>query len=445
MTKTGQSLAWRLTAFYIPLAIQGVSLAISYLLVGSVVAHGRFGATEYSMLAQAQAIMFLVSSIGNGLISTGMIFAKTKQGLRNFKTLSLSIGIAANSLQALCCVPPFDQLVFGRLYHLDGELFQMARFMLLFSVPMNCSFFLRNPGLVTLFCEKRTDKATLATIARIVLAWIGSIVFVRAGLVGWKWGLFLSTVSVFAETSLMNAFARPYQRRLPEADGGEVASVGRQFAFTLPLSLGGTMLCISATMIPVFLALTPDPVVSREIHYIAFGVINMLSSAATRMQSVTIAFPPEENGGWRVFAFSVTVGTILAAASFLLQVPLVANWYFGSVQNLSQQTIPLTMRTMLVFGITPLVFSVRSYLEGLAAIRMRPSSILADQIAYLAGLLLVFFVMVHLAPIPGYLMSAVSMVLANVASLAVIRIALYSNRIADDYGTVASPSRWRGR
>ena len=194
------------------------------------------------------------------------------------------------------------------------------------------------------------------------------------------------------------------------------------------------MLCASGTMIPVFLALTPDPAVSRNIHYIAFGILAPMSNAASRLQSVTIAFPPSENGGWRVFAFSAAAGAVLAMVSLLLQIPAVADWYFGSVQNLSAAEIPLAMRTMLIIGIFPLVISVKSYSEGLAAVRMRPSSILADQIAYLAALLLVFFILVHTAPMPGYLMSGVSMLLAHLVSLAVIRIALFSNRIADDYG-----------
>lgn len=432
-------LASRLTAFYIPLAIQGISMSLTYPLVGSVVAHGRLGATEYSMLAQAQAIMFLVGSIGNGLISTGMIFARTKRGLRNFRVLSLSLGLGAILLQALCCLPPFDQLVFGRLYHLDGELFSLAKRILLCSIPMNYSFFVRNTGLATLFSEKRTDKATLATIFRIALTWIGSVVFVRTGLVGWTWGLSLTTFAVILETTLMNVFARPYQRRLPDGDAAD-ASIWRQYAFTMPLSLGGMMLCISGTMIPVFLALTPQPEVSRNIHYIAFGILNPLSNAAAKMQSVTIAFPPKENGGWRVFAFSASAGAVLAATSMLLQIPAVANWYFGSVQNLSAEQIPLAMRTMIFIGIVPLVISAKSYSEGLAAIRMRPSSILADQIAYLAALLLVFFILVHTAPMAGYLMSGVSIVLAHMVSLMVIRLALFSNRIADDHGVTQAPS-----
>ena len=424
---------WRLSAFYFPLALQGISMALTYPLVGSVVAHGHLGATEYAILAQAQAIMFLVGSVGSGMISTGMIFAKTRKGARNFAILSISLGLCAIILQTLCCIPPFDQFVFGRLYHLEGELFSLAKKMLLLSIPMNFSFFVRNTGIATLFREKRTDKATFATFFRIGLTWVFSVVFVRMGLVGWKWGLGLTTFAVWVETILLTGLALPYLKRLP-AESEDTASIGRQFAFTIPLSLGGMMLCVSGTMIPIFLALTPDPAVARNIHYIAFGILNPLSAAAAKMQSVVIAFPPREQKRGSVFAFAVGIGAMMSIISLLLQLPPIANWYFGGVQNLAQPDIPLAMKAMLLIGVIPLVISAKSYAEGQAAVNMRPNAILSCQIGYLAAQVVVFFAMVQLKPIPGYLMSGCSILAAQLFSLLVIRIAIRANHIADDFG-----------
>lgn len=441
--REGRSLLRRLCAFYFPLAVQGISMSLTYPLVGSVVAHGPLGAAEYALLAQAQAIMFLVGSVGNGLVSTGMIFTKTKRGLRNFAVLSLSLGAGAVALQALCCLPPFDGVVFGRLYRLEGESFRLARSMLLFSIPMNFAFFVRNTGLASLFREKRTDKATFATFFRIGLTWACSIAFVKLGWVGWKWGLGLTTAAVWIETALVNALSVPYSRRLPE-DGAEPVSIGRQYAFTIPLSLGGMMLCLSGTAVPAFLALTPDPLLSRNVHYIAFGILTPLSVAAARMQSVSIAFPPGEHRPGAVFAFALGVGAFLSALSLLLQVPSVAAWYFGGVQNLAAGEIPLAREAMLVVGAIPLVVAAKGYGEGRAAVAMRPNAILASQIAYLAAQMGVFFALVQLRPVAGHLMSAVSILAAQLFSLAVLRVALHANRIADDFGVAhAAPGHGR--
>lgn len=441
-TGSGRSLLLQLSAFYLPLAIQAVSMSLTYPLVGSVVAHGHLGATEYAIMAQAQAIMFLVGSIGGGMVSTGMIFASSRKGLKNFTALSITMGLTAIALQALCCVHPLDAIIFGRFYNLEGESFSLAKKMLLCSIPMNFSFFVRNTGIATLFREKRTDKATFATFFRIFLTWIASWTFGKLGLYGWKWGLGLTTVAVWVESILMNLLAVPYERRLPETDG-EDASIGKQCAFTIPLSLGGMMLCLSGTVIPVFLALTPDPEVSRNIHYIAFGILNPLSFAAARMQSVSIAFPPREHPQRAVFAFALAIGVLMSALSSLLQLPAVARWYFGSVQNLGPAQVPLAMEAMLVIGAIPLVMAVKGYNEGLAAIIRRPNAILSDQIAYLAAQVLVFFALVQLKPVAGHLMSGWSILAAQLFSLLTIRIALHSNRIADDFGVSHSVGQHR--
>ena len=81
--------------FYIPLAVQGISMSLTYPLVGSIVSHGRFGAEEYSVFAQAQTVMFLVASVGTGLVTTGMIFARTRTGMRNFTHLSFFLVLVA--------------------------------------------------------------------------------------------------------------------------------------------------------------------------------------------------------------------------------------------------------------------------------------------------------------------------------------------------------------
>ncbi len=140
----------KMLAFFIPMALQGASMSLTYPLVGSVVSHGRLGPDEYAVFAQAQAIMFLVGSVGNGILTTGMVFARSKTGMRNFTRMTILLAAVAAALQLLCCIPPFDGFVLGRLYHLEGDLFAVARNTLLWCIPLNVLFFLRGPALATL-------------------------------------------------------------------------------------------------------------------------------------------------------------------------------------------------------------------------------------------------------------------------------------------------------
>ncbi len=431
----------KMLAFFIPMAIQGASMSLTYPLVGSVVSHGRLGPDEYAVFAQAQAIMFLVGSVGNGLVTTGMVFARSKTGMRNYFRLTYLLTVIAAVLQLVCCLPPFDRLVLGGLYHLEGDLFAVARNTLLWCIPLNALFFLRTPALATLFVEKNSKLATLATAVRIGLTWAGSVVCVRAGLVGWAWGTALTTLAVFFESSLFHVFARPYIRRLVDTSDNEKASVSYQLRFTIPLSLGGTMITFSAVMVGIFLSLTDNPDLSRSIHYIAMGIVNPLGTAALRMQATTIAFPPKEYGFGRVQGFAVIAGLLLCTVSFVLQIPTLARWYFCGVQNLPPEQMPLAKTVILLVAAIPFVQALRGHADGLAALRRRPNAILSGQVSYLATLVTVFFLFVHFHTVPGYMAGAISIALAQAAAFIVVRLALLSNDFADEYGVSHVTSR----
>ena len=410
--------------FYAPLAIQGISQTLTLPLVGSVVAHGRLGPSEYAVFAQSQGLMILVSSAVGSLVTTGMIFGRCRTGMRNFVRLSLLMGLAAVALQLLLCLPPLDGWLFGRVYNLGGELFAVGRDTLLYSIPQGLASFVCAPFVACLFSERRTDLATLATFLRIALTFAGSVALVHFGLVGWAWGVALATLGVLLETSLCWCFSRRYVAALVDAPGCEIASTLKQGLFTLPLSLGVTLLNFTTVVNAALLTATPNPEVSRALHYIVLGVINPLSAACARLQSFTIAFAPEKYGMRRLNGFVAAVGAFMVAVSFAMQVPAVANWYFGGVQNLSAETVPLAMQAMLVGAPIPFLMAFRSHAEGLAALRRRPNVTLASQAAYLATLIGVFLLLIRISPIPGFMMSIASIGASQLVSFLTIFLAL---------------------
>ena len=82
--------------------------------------------------------------------------------------------------------------------------------------------------------------------------------------------------------------------------------------------------------------------------------------------------------------------------------------------------------------------------EGIAALRRRPNATLSGQATYLATLVIVFFLLVHFAPIGGYMMGAISVLSALIASYLALRIALIFNDLADNYEIPNMP-RQNGR
>ena len=78
---------WTLTRFFIPLAIQAASQALSYPLVAMVASRGPGGPLNLAGLAQASTVMFFLGMIAISSVTTGMVYAKTREGYQQFLSL----------------------------------------------------------------------------------------------------------------------------------------------------------------------------------------------------------------------------------------------------------------------------------------------------------------------------------------------------------------------
>ena len=438
----------RMLRFFVPLAVQSASQSLSFLLVASIVAHGHLREQELAAYAQGQSIIWILGAIGGGLITTCMVFGRSRTGMANFLRLNAAIMAAAVALELLCCVPPLDGAVFGGLLGLSGEKAWIARRTLLFCIPMQATFFLRNPYLAQLLVEKRSGAANLATLARVGLALALAPAMIRLGLVGHAWGALAITLPLVAETWLTRRFALPGMRALADAPGAETASVGEQLRFTMPLSFGGVM--ISATMLGTayFLGHAPDAAAALPVHYVVTGLFNPVSFAALRMQSVTIAFPPGEDGVDRRApgAFAAMVGAAMCLLLLLPQIPALARLYFVQVQNLPPELVGYARAALAIAAPIPLLQALKGHGEGLAALRRRPNAILTDQAVYAAVYVGVLSTVTRGGILPGPVTGVLGITLAIAASLAALRVALvandYERRLADGhFGTGALRAR----
>ena len=202
----------RLLLFYLPLVVLALSQQLTYPLVGSIVSHGPLGEQEFTAYAVGQQVLFLIGAVGAGLITTGMMFCRSNVGLRNFLRMNLVIAGVSAALQLCTCLPGIDRLVFGRALGLDGEMLRIARDSLLWCIPLQTIFFLRNPYLAALFNAKRSGLTNYATLLRVVMALSFASVFPLLGWTGWGWGVFATTLPALLETLLTWWLARPFLR-----------------------------------------------------------------------------------------------------------------------------------------------------------------------------------------------------------------------------------------
>ena len=384
----------RVTRFYVPLLLQAFSQSISYPLVGGITTHGPLGVDGLTAFAQGQTVMFMIGALGGGLVMTGMVHARTGSGYRAFKRLNYLMMAALLLLQCLPAIPPFDTLVFQDAFRLPPHLAEVARWTLLGGLVMNASFFLRNVPMIVLFNNLESGKANIATLLRIALTFVLAMVFPVFGLVGPWWGLTALTAGVIFEHLVTWWYARPYvralleERRLPwqstlddlMAARRRYLMVLEQLRFTLPLSFGSFILAASPLAIALFVGRSADHQTMLAIHYVTIGVANPIGFGALRMQAVSIAFPPAYPGDRRMLAYALGAGVVLGVLLFAFCTPALANWYFGSYQNVRPEHLDLARGAVACYCAWPMFQALRARVEGIAAVRKQPSAVMAGQI-----------------------------------------------------------------
>lgn len=422
---------WNATKFFFPLCIQAASQAFTYPLVGVVVAHGVGGASEYSAFAQGLMIMFFLGTIGYGLLTTGMVYAKDKVGYLRFKRVNMIILLIEIALQVLLALPGIAPLLFGKLLGLQGAQLEVARWSMLCAIPAQIGFMLRNVPQVVLYNEHETAMANAATILRIVITAIAAPIFYWAGLVGWQWGCVCLSFPVLIEAAMMKWLARNYVRRLPRRPATErCASTATIFLFNIPLSMGGLFLMFAIFMLNAIINRVPQGPEMLAIHLVAVGLINPLSYGALRNQAVAIGFPQRDVRDFRTLYFAVLSGVCLSLFLLIVQIPWIAEWYFGQVQNLADWQVPLARNALLIAMLFPVMQALRGHAEGLAAYRKRPNAVLAGQAVFFGVLVATLFIL-DCFEVPGYLMGICSLCAASASAFVTIRIGLALARLEE--------------
>jgi hypothetical protein len=408
--------------FFVPLAIQAMSQALSYPLVAMVASRGPGGPLNLAGLAQSNTVMFFLGMFAFSLVTTGMVFAKTREGYQKFRSVTLSLGLLVISIQALLSIPALSHILFAKLIGLPPSIEAPAKITLLICIPLQFLFFYRIPFFVVMYNNKATGKASLATIGRIIVTTMLSLLFCNTGLVGPVWAVICLTLPVALEVLVSRIFAGPFLKTLqPSMENPPGAK--EMFYFNLPLSVGGYLLSISALVLGAFIARAPDPERILPIYYLALGLVNPVAHAATRIQTIVLVFPPQTRQDSSTLRFALTAGACLGFLPLIFILPGLVELYYVRLQNLTMADIHLIRFTALSLTFLPFCVSIRAQSEGMAAWLKRPASVMLGQTVFFSTIVIAGFVLLFLGA-PGYLIGAIGLTLGSLASSGMMRISL---------------------
>jgi len=408
--------------FFAPLALQAASQGLTYPLVAMVASRGPGGPLNLAGLAQANTVMFALGTLGFGLITTGMVHGRTREGFRRFQVLSLRIGLIVVAIQALLCLPPIAHLLFGRVIGLPPAIEAPATLTLGASLALQFLFFLRIPFQVAMYNALASARASTATMMRIVVTAALAPLFCLAGWVGPLWAVVCLTLPVALEVVVSAMLARPFIAAMSPATTPP-ATKAEMFWFNLPISIGGYLLSLSAIVLGAFVARAPHPEQMLPVYYLALGLATPVAYGATRVQEVVLAFGTPSTADRRTLHFAFSAGMVMGLLPLPMLIPGLAELYYVKIQNLAAADLPLLRVTALTLVAYPLSVAVRAQGEGLAGLSRKPLTVIAGQAVFLATAALAggIFLVVGL---PGNLIGPVGLVLGNIASTVTLRLLL---------------------
>lgn len=410
------------TRFFAPLALQSASQGLTYPLVAMVASRGPGGPLNLAGLAQANTIMFMLSTLGFGLIATGMVYGQSREGYHRFRTVTLWVALLAVGIQALLSIPYPAHLLFGRIIGLPPSIETPAQIALLVSSPLQFLFFLRIPYQVAMYNARRTTRASTATLFRIALTAALAPVFSFAGLVGPVWAIVCLSLPVAVEVGMSRWLAGPSLKELKPAEG-PIPKKREIFLFNLPLSVSGYLLALSAIVLGAFIARADHPERMLPVYYLALGLATPVAYGATRVQEVVIAFASSGADRKQTLRFSAWAGLVMGLLPLIFILPGLCEFYYVRLQNLPPADIGLIRITALALVVYPLCVAFRAQGEGLAALAKKPLTVIAGQAVFMGTAVMAGGISLTLG-INGNLIGAVGLALANLASTATLRLTL---------------------
>ncbi len=307
---------------------------------------------------------------------TGMVFARSREGYRQFYRISVGAGICATAIQAVLCLPWLSQLLFSRMIGLPDAIVTPATVSLIASIPLQLLFFMRIPYFVVMYIHQASGIASLATIGRVTLTAVLSPCFCMLDWVGPVWAVVALTLPVGLEGIVSWTFAKPFLKRQP-ASRVVPTPLRDIFRFSLPLTVGGYFLTLATIILAGIAARAPEPERMLPVYYLALGLASPVAFAGTRMQTVVLAFEPADLNRGQTLRFAVAAGIILGFLPLLFILPGLADLYYVRLQNLNPADLGWIRKSAAVLVLLPVAVALRAQSEGLATWVKKPMVVLA--------------------------------------------------------------------
>jgi hypothetical protein len=431
-----------LIKYYLPLFIQSVSQSLTYPLVAIVAANGAGGALNAAGLSQSNNVMWVISTIGGGILTGGLMYGRTRQNYRRFVHVNYTIMGINLVLLGLVSLPVFSHFVFSNIIGLSGQIETAAVDSFPWGIPLQALFYIRNPYQTVLLLNKRTGLSYLGTLGRIAVTVMLSPLFLGLHLVGPVWAMICLILPLIIEVAALMLFAQPYLR-LQRQESDSAAPVSRMeiFMFILPISIGQILLNFSAFLIGASAARAPLAEDMLPAFFLANGLVSPIVNGAVYTRVLVIAFGQTRRATNTVLRFTAVSGLILCLIPLISLLPVIDHLYYVQLQKLPPGDLFLAHQSVLALLALPLLMSLRSFYEGKAALRKKPVLILYGHALYMGMVIAAAFLALILG-MQGNLIGPLAVNLGNIFAVCMLMLGLYwDERKPSEAISVINPQR----
>lgn len=376
---------------------------------------------------------FSMTIIFNSVVMTSLklynSLLKDRESFCTILRFNLWLAAAAGGIFAALAATRAGDLVFSSLFNLSPEAVAYSKDWMVWMIPVPALIALRSAlqGICTVY--RHTFYTALGTGFRMFVAFgiVTAVIFffpARPGMASGAAFFF----AIATEVILLHLFTRRWQGlTAPTAvpDYNFSLTPGYLFRYSLPLWISSLAWTGSFPMINCFIAQTLNP----EAGLAGFSILRSLNvclNSPLLAVATTVLIMGNSQSMRKLMVLGMLLVTGMTLANGLLCLDPVGRAVLSGIFNLEGNTLAATEQALFFFLVTPLLFYIRFFTEGLFMREKRPAAIGITGLIRLALLFVTGWITTRLMPsVNGVILGMALMTVAAVSDAGFTALAFY--------------------
>jgi progressive ankylosis protein len=356
-------------AFWIPLALQWVMMALEVPFLAAVV--GRLPDPAFNLAAYGVAYAFaiLVESPVIMLMSAATALVADADGYRKLHRFAWMLNLGATALLLVVLIPPVYDVLMRSGVGLPDRVADLAYGALWLLLPWPAAIGYRRFLHGLLIGAGRTRRVAYGTGVRLLTMGATALLLAATGIPGVWVGAASLSAGVIVEALVAVAMSREVVRDLKAREPATTAAplhYGGILRFYYPLALTSFIGLTTKPLLTFFMGRAPAPVESLALFPVVVALVFLFGSLGLSFQEAAIALVGRQLEHLQpIRRFAITLALSASACLAVITFTPLAGVWFGSVSGLPPELVALALVPARVAVLMPLLSVALAYQRAL--------------------------------------------------------------------------------